>query len=106
MLCGYSYGAAIGCSTVGFSDKVVGYISISFPWGFMGSKYKELTQTMKSKLFIQGTRDSIAPYENFDNNYNFYHQPKCKKIIEGADHFYWGYEDVVAEEVIVFLENF
>ncbi|MHA1914988.1 MAG: alpha/beta hydrolase [Promethearchaeota archaeon] len=106
ILCGYSYGAVIGCSAVGFSDKIVGYISISFPWGVLGLKYKELSQTTKSKLFIQGNRDTVVSYENFDSNYNYYHPPKSKIIIEGADHFYSGYEDTVAEQVINFLNNF
>jgi alpha/beta superfamily hydrolase len=105
VLCGYSYGAAIGCSAIGSSDRIAGYVSISFPFGVMGIKYKELSQTEKPKLFIQGDRDSVAPYNNFESNFNFFHPPKSKKIIEGADHFYWGYEDKVAEEVMTFLNT-
>jgi len=104
-LCGYSYGAAIGCSAVGYSDKIVGYISISFPWGFMGSKYKEFSQTSKPKLFIQGDKDTVAHYENFQENFDYYLNPKKKKIIEGADHFYGNYEEQVANVVLDFLRN-
>jgi len=104
-LCGYSYGAAIGCSAVGYSDKIVGYISISFPWDFMGSKYKEFSQTSKPKLFIQGDKDTVAHYENFQENFDYYLNPKKKKIIEGADHFYGNYEEQVANVVLEFLRN-
>ena len=104
-LCGYSYGAAIGCSAVGYSDKIVGYISISFPWDFMGSKYKELSQSSKPKLFIQGDRDTVAHYGNFQANFDYYLDPKKKKIIEGADHFYGNYEEQVADIVLEFLRN-
>ncbi len=64
----------------------------------MGSKYKEMSQSSKPKLFIQGNRDAIP----FEENYSFYHNPKRKKIIEGADHFYGGYEEEVAKEVLNF----
>ncbi|MCK4284832.1 MAG: alpha/beta hydrolase [Candidatus Lokiarchaeota archaeon] len=104
-LCGYSYGAAIGCSAVGYSDKIVGYISISFPWSFMGSKYKEFSQSSKPKLFIQGDKDTVAHYGNFQENFDYYLDPKKKKIIEGADHFYGNYEEQVANVVLEFLRN-
>jgi len=104
-LCGYSYGAAIGCSAVGYSDKIAGYISISFPWDFMGSKYKEFSQTSKPKLFIQGDKDTVAHYGNFQENFDYYLDPKKKKIIEGADHFYGNYEEQVANVVLEFLRN-
>ncbi len=104
-LCGYSYGAAIGCSAVEYSDKIVGYISISFPWDFMGSKYKELSQSSKPKLFIQGDKDNVAHFGNFHENFEYYLDPKKKKIIEGADHFYGNYEDQVANTVLEFLRN-
>lgn len=103
--CGYSYGAAIGCSAINYSEKIIGYISISFPWDFMGSKYKELSQSNKPKLFVQGNQDTVAIYERFEENYNYYLDPKESKIIEGADHFYIGYEDQIADEVLKFCKN-
>jgi len=105
LICGYSYGAAIGCSAVNYSEKVFGFVAISFPWDFMGLKYKELSQTEKPKLFIQGNRDDIANYDNFEENYNYYSAPKKNRIINGADHFYWGYEEQVAKAVFEFYES-
>jgi alpha/beta superfamily hydrolase len=105
IICGYSYGAAIGCSTVNHSDKIIGYCAVSFPWDFMGVKYKQLSQTDKPKLFIQGNRDQIAHYSKFHDNFNFYTEPKKYVIIEGADHFYWGYEDKVAETMLDFYKS-
>ena len=101
ILCGYSYGAAVGCSAISHSEKIIGYISISFPWGFMGLKFKEMSQTSKPKLFIQGNRDSIP----FEENYSFYHDPKRKKIIDNADHFYGGYEEQVSNAVLDFYHS-
>ncbi len=106
VICGYSYGAAIGCSAINYSDKVISYISISFPWDFVGSKYKTQSQSNKPKLFIQGDQDTVARYETFEKNYNFYIKPKIKKIIAGADHFYWGFEEQIANEVLRFYNSF
>jgi len=105
IICGYSYGATIGCSAINYSDKVIGYISISFPWDFMGSKYRELSQSNKPKLFIQGNQDTVALYERFEENYSYYLAPKLSKIIDGADHFYWNYEEQVSNEVIDFYNS-
>ncbi len=105
IICGYSYGAAIGSSVINYSEKIIGYASISFPWEFMGSKYKELSQSKKPKLFIQGNRDTIANYNKFEENYEYYLNPKTSKIIEGADHFYWGYEEQVSNEFLNFYSS-
>ena len=105
LICGYSYGAAIGCSAVNYSDTIIGFVAISFPWDFMGKKYKKLSQTFKPKLFIQGDRDDIAKYVNFKEHYDDYQDPKQYIIIKGADHFYWGYESQISKEVLQFYQS-
>ncbi|KKL90176.1 hypothetical protein LCGC14_1907340, partial [marine sediment metagenome] len=40
-----------------------------------------------------------------EENFDFYLEPKYKKIID-TDHFYGGYEAQVAEEVLNFLRYF
>jgi len=105
ILCGYSYGAAIGCSTINYKENLIGYISISFPWDFMGIEYKKMAQSRKPKLFIQGNRDTIALYEKFNEHYNYYLEPKEFLIIDGADHFYWGYEKQISEKVLTFYNS-
>ncbi len=104
-ICGYSYGAAIGCSAVSYSEKIIGYTAISFPWDFMSSKYKKLSQSGKPKLFIQGNRDEVAHYSKFNEHYQSYEAPKSFKIINGADHFYLGYEKQIAELVLEFYQS-
>jgi hypothetical protein len=106
LICGYSYGAAIGCSTINYKEKIIGYIAVSFPFDFIGSRYRDLSQSNKPKLFIQGDKDTVALYEKFEENYKFYNNPKKKKIINGADHFYGGYEEQLGKEVLTFLNEF
>jgi alpha/beta superfamily hydrolase len=104
LLCGYSYGAAIGCSTVDYAENIIGFVSIAFPWGFMAI-YKQKSQTSKPKLFIQGNRDEVAHFDHFQENYDSYSDPK-KNLILDTDHFYWGYEEQVANEILEFLGTF
>lgn len=105
LVCGYSFGAAIGCSAVNYSEKVMGFVAISFPWDFMGKKYKKLSQTNKPKLFIQGDRDNIASFERFVDHVEDYSDPKDYEIISGADHFYRGHEKKTVEKVFRFYES-
>jgi hypothetical protein len=104
-ICGYSYGAAIGCSMVEYSPKIIGYAAISFPWDFMGKKYKKLSNSKKPKLFVQGDRDNVANYGRLMDHYASYNVPKEYRIVKGADHFWWGLESLAAEEVYRFYES-
>jgi alpha/beta superfamily hydrolase len=106
LLCGYSFGAAIITSLINYCEEIKAYCAISFPWDFMGDKYKELSQSSKPKLFIQGDRDDVAMYNRFDYHFAYYDDPKEKAIISGADHFYWGYEHQVAMKVFQFFNKF
>jgi len=105
LICGYSYGAAIGCSVVNYSEKIIGYVAIAFPWDFMGSYFKEKAQTSKPKIFLQGDKDFIAHYNSFNKHYNFYEELKKFEIIKGADHFFGGYEKIVSNIVIDFYKG-
>ena len=105
LICGYSYGAAVGCSTVNYSDKIIGFVSISFPWAFMGSFYKEKSQSSKPKLFIQGDRDNLANHRRFNKHFQFFEEPKRSEIINGADHFWGGYESRLAELTLEFYKS-
>ena len=102
IVCGYSYGAAIGCSTINYLNEVIGYIAISFPWDMIREKYKKLSQSEKPKMFIQGDKDNIAIYNRFLAHFNYYLEPKKYKILKGADHFYIGFETQVSLAVLEF----
>jgi len=95
----------IGISAINYSDKVIGSVLISLPWDFLESKNRDLLQSKKPKFFIQGTQDKIAHYEKFKDNFEYCMNPKKSKIINGADHFYWGYEEEVSNEVVNFYKS-
>ena len=51
------------------------------------------------------TRDNIAYYNNFFKHLESYSEPKSHKIISGADHLFLGYENEIAEEVLLFFKS-
>ena len=71
----------------------------------MGDIFKKSSKTEKSKFFIQGDRDTLASYDRFQSHFNDYSEPKEYQIIKGADHFYWGYENELAELVLKFFKK-
>lgn len=104
ILIGYSYGAAIGCSVVNLFKEIVGYVAIAFPFD-MFINFKDLSQSPKPKLFIQGDRDNIASFNTFSEHYEDMETPKNQKIIENCDHFYLGHENTAAKYVLDFIRS-
>ena len=49
------------------------------------------------KLVITGSRDDIAPAEMIRQSYREWNAEAHFEVIEGADHFYGGYENQLAE---------
>ena len=102
-LVGYSFGALTGCAAINYNEKIIGYVAISLPFKHYDRKYEILSQTDKLKLFVQGDDDSFVPLSNFNKYYATYQEPKNSVIIKGADHFYWGFEEIISNEIIKFL---
>jgi len=103
LLVGYSFGALIGCAAIEYNDYLIGYVAISLPFDNYERKYEDLSHTNKPKLFIQGDNDNFVPISNFNKHYASYQDPKSSEIISGADHFYWGFEEKIASDIIKFL---
>ncbi len=49
------------------------------------------------KLVITGSRDDIAPAEMIRQSYHEWNAEAHFEVINGADHFYGGYEDRLEE---------
>jgi hypothetical protein len=57
----------------------------------------------KPKLFISGSRDNFTPADQFLEFCQNLPAPKEYESIEGADHFWWGYETRLAAKVTAFF---
>ena len=100
-LIGYSAGAAfalpVGCENPRI--KSLGAISpplAMFDFGF-------LKGCIKPKIMISGSRDDFTPAGRFVEFCQDLPSPIDYDFIEGADHFWWGYEPEMARKAAAFF---
>jgi len=79
-------------------------VAIAFPFDLF-IKLKDLAQSSKPKLFIQGDIDTVANYHTFLKHFEDMQPPKESKIINNADHFFWGFENQIAKFALEFAKS-
>jgi len=100
-LAGYSAGAGFGLP-VGFNDdRIKALAAVSPPRSMFDFEF--LRSCPKPKLIISGSRDDLIPTDDFLEFCQKLPEPKECEIIEGADHFWWGYESGLADKVVAFF---
>lgn len=100
-LAGYSAGAAFALP-VGFKDariKALAAISPALPM----FDFDFLKSCPKPKLLISGSKDGFTPTDQFLEFCHSLSDPREYGSIEGADHFWWGYESALATRVAAFF---
>jgi alpha/beta superfamily hydrolase len=100
-LAGYSAGAGFAFP-VGFNnDRIRALAAISPPLPMFDFDF--LKGCPKPKLLISGSRDELIPIDEFLEFCQNLSEPKECESIEGADHFWWGYESGLATKVTAFF---
>ena len=100
-LAGYSAGAGFAFP-VGFNDaRIKALAAVSPPLPMFDFDF--LKRCLKPKLLILGSRDSFIPSGEFLEFCQGLPEPKECESIEGADHFWWGYEPGLAAKVVAFF---
>ena len=100
-LSGYSAGAGFALP-VGFNDdRIKALAAISPPLSMFDFDF--LKSCPKPKLLISGSRDDLIPVKQFLEFCQNLPEPKECEIIEGADHFWCGYESSLAARVTAFF---
>ncbi|MBA7701977.1 hypothetical protein ES703_110728 [subsurface metagenome] len=100
-LVGYSAGAAFALP-VGFRDtRIKALAGVSLPRSMFDSGF--LKGCLKPKLLISGSKDDFIPTSQFLEFCQNLSEPKEYGSIEGADHFWWGYEPGLAAKVTNFF---
>jgi alpha/beta superfamily hydrolase len=100
-LAGYSAGAGFAFP-VGFNDdRIRALAAISPPLPMFDFDF--LKGCPKPKLLISGSRDELIPIDQFLEFCQNLSEPKECVSIEGADHFWWGYESLLAAKVTAFF---
>ena len=100
-LAGYSFGARVALP-VAFQDERVSLLALVSP-ALSDSGWEQLKVYDKSKLLIVGDTDSFIPLEWFQQHIKDIANPKQYQVILGADHFWWGCEEEVAQKVTRFF---
>lgn len=102
-LAGYSFGATVALLCACVDDRVKAVALISIPPG--PSQMTQLQGCPRPKLMIGGTNDFVLPIEQAKLMNQEAAEPKQFELIDGADHFWMGYETVLAEKVVTFFEG-
>lgn len=101
-LAGYSFGAWVNAMGSDQYPQVRCLTMVSPPVAFLD--FSALKYTPKIRIVVSGSRDDIAPVAMIREMVNTWNPEAEFRIIEGADHFYGGYEEELGRVIKEFLE--
>ena len=98
---GYSFGASVALAAGASEPLAKALCAIAPPIVYVDLSF--LKDSPKPKLFIFGSRDEITPLEPFLALYQQLQGDNRYEVVQGADHFLFGYEERVSEAVAAFF---
>ncbi len=98
---GYSFGASVALP-VALQDERVSLLALVSP-ALSDSGCEQLKRYTKPKFLTVGDADPFIPLERFQQYIKDTPDPRQYQVISGADHFWWGYEEEVAQKVTQFF---
>ncbi|MFO7772496.1 MAG: alpha/beta family hydrolase [Dehalococcoidia bacterium] len=102
-LAGYSAGAGFAFP-VGFNDqRIKALAAVSPPLTMFDFDF--LKSSPKPKFIVSGSRDDLTPADQFLQFCRNLPNPGEYEVIEGADHFWRGYESSLAAKVADFFRD-
>lgn len=100
-LAGYSFGAKVALP-VAFQDERVNLLALVSP-PLSDSDCEQLIKYQKPKLVIVGQADNVASLGGLEPYIEDISNPEQFQVIAGADHFWMGYEEELAQRVSHFF---
>jgi alpha/beta superfamily hydrolase len=100
-LAGYSFGTIVA-TPVAVQDERVSLLALVSP-ALSDADWKQLKGYTKPKFLIAGDNDFVIPEPQFWQQVKDIPEPKQCEIIAGADHFWAGFEEEVAQKVTKFF---
>lgn len=97
---GYSFGGMVALEAGGRAAPARAVAAVS-PVISPGS----LKNCPKPKYVICGSEDDLIPVSAIRSGVEEMAEPKRLEVISGADHFWWGYQDEMAEKVAGFFRE-
>ena len=102
-LAGYSAGSAWGLTAACGDIRIKALAAISPPLSMFD--FQCLLNCTKPKLMISGSEDEWIPVKQFVGFCRSFPEPKECFTVDGADHFWMGFDAVVAEKVTDFFKH-
>ena len=102
-LAGYSFGSWVNALGIDVFKEAGRLIMVSPPVDFIDFGF--LKCSPKIRLVICGTLDEIAGYRHVERMLPSWNNKATFRVIEGADHFYMGYEDEIRRIIGEFLKT-
>jgi uncharacterized protein len=102
-LAGYSFGSWVNALGIDAFEEAERLIMVSPPADFIDFGF--LKYSPKIQLVICGTLDDIAGYRKVERMLPSWNDKATFRVIEGADHFYLGYEDEIERIIGEFLRE-
>jgi uncharacterized protein len=102
-LAGYSFGAWVNALGLAKFKEAQRLIMVSPPLSVIDFSFLEYSP--KIKLVICGSRDEIAEYKKVEKLLPKWNDQALFRVIQGADHFYSGYEEEFMDIVGEFLRG-
>lgn len=103
ILAGFSFGAWVGLRVACEDDRVQATIGLGTPVRMFGPEHLE--DCHKPKLFIHGTLDELAPFDQARRWFEHVPAPKVMIPVEGADHFFQNRMDEVQAMITSFTRS-
>lgn len=102
-LAGYSFGAWVNAQGIEKFEEAQRLIMVSPPVSLIDFTF--LGFSPKIKLVVCGSRDEIADYKIVERMLPKWNDRAVFRVIQGADHFYSGYEDELIDILGEFLRR-
>ena len=102
-LAGYSFGAWVNALGLDKFEEAKRLIMVSPPVSFVDFGF--LQYSPKIQLVICGTRDEIAEYKQVEKMLPKWNDEAVFRVVQGADHFYSGYEEELIDIIGRFLRE-
>ena len=100
-LAGYSFGSSVILGSPDLHKKAKAFALISPP--LTALQGTELKKNKQPAFVIAGDRDKLAQSDQFATVLDsFTHPPACH-IVSGSDHYWFGYEEQLAPQVVEFF---
>ena len=100
-LAGYSFGAGVALP-VALQDERVNLLALVSP-ALSDSGWEQLKTYTKPKFIISGNHDFVIPLPVLQKHIKDVPEPKHWQVVSGADHFWLGYEEELAQKVAQFF---